>query len=325
MIRANAPKHAYWGPPTMTNARLIRAAAAGCLLAVCAAPGASAQMQGFGYGAAVNTGAAGGGLQMPGENIPTSTFYGLGSAPNAGRLPGVFRRDAGADTMGALTASAGSAPLQAAEGAPVPPVKEAAAAPAPKPAPAPAPGAEEPAFVKPPEPQEPVRAAEKAPEPVPEPAPALESAALTPPEAPGKKASADIPPAPEPKAAPEPQPAAVETAAADPEPEPDPGVTRLIFAAAESKPDDAALNALKKAGGRLLEDETARLEIRAYAGGDGVSANRARRLSLARALAVRSQLIELGVRSNRIDVRALGDKTDEKPFNRVDLALTSGG
>jgi outer membrane protein OmpA-like peptidoglycan-associated protein len=45
-------------------------------------------------------------------------------------------------------------------------------------------------------------------------------------------------------------------------------------------------------------------------------------MSLSRALAIRSFLIENGVRSTRIDVRALGNKTTEEPFNRVDLKVT---
>jgi len=78
-------------------------------------------------------------------------------------------------------------------------------------------------------------------------------------------------------------------------------------------------------GAQLLADDKLRLEIRAFAGGDGMTDNRARRLSLARALAVRSQLIDQGIRPNRIDVRALGNKTDEQPLDRVDLALSSTG
>ena len=40
------------------------------------------------------------------------------------------------------------------------------------------------------------------------------------------------------------------------------------------------------------------------------------------ALAIRSFLIENGVRSTRIDVRALGNKTSEEPLNRVDLNVS---
>ena len=60
----------------------------------------------------------------------------------------------------------------------------------------------------------------------------------------------------------------------------------------------------------------------AYAGGGDLSSSKARRLSLSRALSVRTFLIENGIRSTRIDVRALGDKTTEDPVNRVDVVVT---
>ena len=64
-----------------------------------------------------------------------------------------------------------------------------------------------------------------------------------------------------------------------------------------------------------------RLQLLAYAGGHNLSASKTRRMSLSRALAVRSYLIVNGVKSTQIDVRALGSKTSEKPLNRVDLNL----
>ena len=59
----------------------------------------------------------------------------------------------------------------------------------------------------------------------------------------------------------------------------------------------------------------------AYAVGVDLTASQARRISLSRALSVRSYLIEKGVRSSRIDVRALGDKGEGDPKNRVDVNL----
>ena len=64
-----------------------------------------------------------------------------------------------------------------------------------------------------------------------------------------------------------------------------------------------------------------RLQLLAYAGGQDLSSSKTRRMSLSRALAVRSYLIVNGVRSTQIDVRALGSKTNEEPMNRVDLNL----
>ena len=64
-----------------------------------------------------------------------------------------------------------------------------------------------------------------------------------------------------------------------------------------------------------------RLQLKAYAGGSGETLSFARRLSLSRALSVRSFLIEKGIRSTRIDVRALGRAEDSRPAERVDIVL----
>ncbi len=67
-----------------------------------------------------------------------------------------------------------------------------------------------------------------------------------------------------------------------------------------------------------LKGSADRLQLKAYASGGTASA--ARRMSLNRALTVRSYLIAQGIRSTRIDVRALGI-ADEGPPDRVDLLL----
>lgn len=64
-----------------------------------------------------------------------------------------------------------------------------------------------------------------------------------------------------------------------------------------------------------------RLQLKAYAEGTGSDTSKARRLSLSRALAVRSFLIENGLRSTRIDVRALGIARDGGVPDRVDIVL----
>ena len=51
------------------------------------------------------------------------------------------------------------------------------------------------------------------------------------------------------------------------------------------------------------------------------NASKARRLSLSRALAIRSFLIDQGVRSTRIEVRAMGNKVPEGPADRVDIVI----
>ncbi|MEJ0067668.1 MAG: OmpA family protein [Pseudomonadota bacterium] len=61
-----------------------------------------------------------------------------------------------------------------------------------------------------------------------------------------------------------------------------------------------------------------RIQLLAYADGTPESESQARRLSLSRALAVRSFLIEQGIRSTRVNVQALGIKTAGGPADRVD-------
>lgn len=65
-----------------------------------------------------------------------------------------------------------------------------------------------------------------------------------------------------------------------------------------------------------------RLQVRAYATGEDGSKSSARRISLSRALAVRSYLMDAGIKPTRVDVRALGTETDRSPLDRVDLIFT---
>lgn len=72
---------------------------------------------------------------------------------------------------------------------------------------------------------------------------------------------------------------------------------------------------------RQLRDlQDGRLQIRAFAA-SGSGASDARRISLSRALAVRSYLMERGIKPVRLDVRALGSGTDESPADRVDMVF----
>ena len=96
---------------------------------------------------------------------------------------------------------------------------------------------------------------------------------------------------------------------------------RVAFGATASKLPAAAKNDLKALAKKIKGKDNLRLQLMAYAGGKSLSASKARRMSLSRALSVRSFLIENGVRSTRIDVRALGSKTTEKPLNRVDVNI----
>ena len=149
---------------------------------------------------------------------------------------------------------------------------------------------------------------------------------------PQPKVATEAKPKAQPKAATEAKPKAepkTELAALDPAVAPAapvapsvPGETmQIIFGASESALPKAAQAPLATLAAALGHDETLRLQLKAYAGGDDDSASQARRLSLSRALAVRSELIEQGVRSTRIDVRALGNKSENGTSDRVDVIL----
>lgn len=97
---------------------------------------------------------------------------------------------------------------------------------------------------------------------------------------------------------------------------------RLSFAAGSAALDPDAEKHLDAVAKGMAANEEIRLQLLAYAGG-AESASQARRLSLSRALAVRSHLIKQGVRSTSIDVRALGDKFEGGPPDRVDVIVTS--
>lgn len=96
---------------------------------------------------------------------------------------------------------------------------------------------------------------------------------------------------------------------------------RIVFENDSSKLPTDAREALKTLSARMNQQDGLRLQLLAYAGGTDTSASAARRLSLSRALAVRSYLIENGVRSTRIDVRALGNKSTEAVTERVDITI----
>jgi outer membrane protein OmpA-like peptidoglycan-associated protein len=68
-----------------------------------------------------------------------------------------------------------------------------------------------------------------------------------------------------------------------------------------------------------IEAGASRIQIEAYGGPPGDKSSDARRLSLKRALAVRQLLIDDGVPSSRIDVRAMGGIDDKGPADRVDV------
>lgn len=112
------------------------------------------------------------------------------------------------------------------------------------------------------------------------------------------------------------QPAAGKPAARSANRAPSGGKARIAFAKGSSQLSAAARRNMTPVIQGLSRNAESRLVIYAYASGD-----KARRLSLSRALAVRLHLIKSGIQGTRAEVRALGSNTAEKPVDRVDLVL----
>ncbi len=105
---------------------------------------------------------------------------------------------------------------------------------------------------------------------------------------------------------------------------PAPPTTPAAAIALAFDPADARLNEthralLKSIAARLNEDSDASVQLLAYAQAENRS--KERRLSLSRALAVRSYLLSQDVRNTRIEVRALGDQVPSGKPDRVDVVL----
>jgi outer membrane protein OmpA-like peptidoglycan-associated protein len=101
-------------------------------------------------------------------------------------------------------------------------------------------------------------------------------------------------------------------------------LTRLLFQRGTMDPADGSREALVRLAEQLVAAPTRRIEIQAYSAGAGretENSNEARRMSLDRALAVRSGLVQRGVQSNRVTVRSLGNVGGEGPPDRVDIVL----
>lgn len=96
---------------------------------------------------------------------------------------------------------------------------------------------------------------------------------------------------------------------------------RLTFDAAATDLSTASMDAIRRFIGAAPNRDTATFNVLAYAAGKADDPSVARRLSLSRALAVRTALIAEGVASSRIFVRALGSQAAGGPPDRVDVSL----
>lgn len=128
--------------------------------------------------------------------------------------------------------------------------------------------------------------------------------------APSKVASAEPPPA--------------QTAAPAAKPD-EAGLSKrgeIVFKHDAVDPAPAQFGGLKMLAGDLtsaLQAGAAKIMLEAYGGAPGDKGSDARRLSLKRALAIRQVLIDNGVPSTKIDVRAMGGIDDKGNADRVDV------
>jgi outer membrane protein OmpA-like peptidoglycan-associated protein len=295
-----------------------------------------------GFETVVIDGSSGGGNAFPTQ----SEFYGVpGVAPTtSARVNNVANMDDGANQTIALNQPEPTAAPRSKPAAPAVTESSASSAPTPltKPTPAPAPVAAPTVAEPAPEPAPATEMAEVSDTPVAPPAPVEENNTSPAPAAP---AVAPISETPAPPAAPAPDTTQPATEMAAPTPAP---TVPPAPAAEEASipPETSASSAIPATGGdeyslgfnadsfelsaaakgqldsviaAMGQDENLRIQLQAYAQGDGANASKARRLSLSRALQVRSYLIDRGVRSTRIDVRALGANVPSGPADRVDI------
>lgn len=103
------------------------------------------------------------------------------------------------------------------------------------------------------------------------------------------------------------------------------GLMSVGFDRESAKLGDNGRDILAHLASRMTEDATLEVQLLGYAGGDDDNNGKARRLSLSRALAVRSFLIDQGVRRTRIELRALGNKVPDGAPDRVDIAVQKRG
>jgi outer membrane protein OmpA-like peptidoglycan-associated protein len=98
----------------------------------------------------------------------------------------------------------------------------------------------------------------------------------------------------------------------------------IVFNHAATDPAPAQYDGLKLLAGDLnsaLQSGATRILLEAFGGAPGDKGSDARRLSLKRALAIRQVLIDNGVPSGRIDVRAMGGVDDHGNADRVDVLV----
>ncbi|HET6160483.1 MAG TPA: hypothetical protein VFE34_19210 [Dongiaceae bacterium] len=119
-----------------------------------------------------------------------------------------------------------------------------------------------------------------------------------------------------------------EEATAETPPEPDnsqpappipQGGIRIVFPTDLNEVPSEANAALDDLASQMQADENMRIQIMCYASGTEDTESKARRKSLARCINIRQYLFKKDVRTTRMDVRALGLKSEGQPADRVDI------
>lgn len=98
------------------------------------------------------------------------------------------------------------------------------------------------------------------------------------------------------------------------------GVT-ITFGPDQSDLSTESDAAIRKLAHTAPNSDTTSFNVLAFAHGDPQDPSTARRLSLSRALAIRSALMTAGVPSTRVYVRALGDQGGKGPPDRADITV----
>jgi outer membrane protein OmpA-like peptidoglycan-associated protein len=97
------------------------------------------------------------------------------------------------------------------------------------------------------------------------------------------------------------------------------GGIRIVFPTDLNEVPAEADSALDDLAAQMQADENMRIQIMCYASGTEDTESKARRKSLARCINIRQYLFKKDVRTTRMDVRALGLKSEGQPADRVDI------
>ena len=170
---------------------------------------------------------------------------------------------------------------------------------------------------EPEQPPAPAPATASAPAPAPAPAPPPATLPTAPPPV---VAIAPVPPPPPSAEPPAPPAPPISTSAASSASNTGTGL-RVTFGAGQSDLSPASAAAIKGIVASAPSGDGTTFNVVAYAAGTPEDPSTARRLSLSRALAVRSALMADGISSSRIYVRALGAEGGNEAPDRVDVAV----